>query len=108
MGYLQIMELFQFYPKTMIIAGISCGQAEGRRRVGTVESAGSKGTRSGKSSRLGWKRNSGLECSLYSPFAGEKGSKMETSMDKLTFSWVDSELFEQFHAIKGVLKLNIL
>lgn len=53
MGYLQIMELFQFYPKTMIIAGISCGQAEGRRRVGIVESAGFKGIRSGKSSKLG-------------------------------------------------------
>lgn len=36
---------------------------------------------------------------------GEKGSKMGISMDKLTFS---GELFEEFHAIKGDLKVNII
>lgn len=101
MGYLQIMELFQYYSKTMIIAGISCGQAEGRSRVGTVESEGFKGIRSGKSSKPGGRGNSDLEFSLYFQTAGEKGSKMEISMDKLTFSWV---LFKQFHVIKGVFK----
>lgn len=51
-----------------------------------------------------WGEKGGLEFSLYFQSAGEKGNKMEISMDKLTFSGVNLELFEQFHVITGVSK----
>lgn len=74
----------------------------GKKQGGIVESERFKEIRSGKSSKLG--RNSVVEFSLYFQSAGEKGSKMEISMDKLTFSWRNLELFEQFHVIKEVFK----